>query len=511
MKARLPLFTKVLALALLNLALLVLALAFVMRVQFRMDARSFLLGPAQDRIMAVAHGLALELEETDPGGWDAVLARYSNRHGALFALFDEWGERIAGAAVPLPREVAERIPRRVRRRDGPGPGARRPADERKNDSEKGRERRAPAPPLFLLATSGPTQYWAGARIPVRLISEENPKPGTLLMMSPSALGNALFFDVKPWLIVAAAVIFMSAAVWFPFIRGLTSSIRQMTVAAGQIAEGRFEIHVADHRRDEIGQLGEAINRMAARLSGFVTGQKRFLGGIAHELCTPIATIQFGLGNLERRVTEEQKETVAEVQDEAQHMSALVNELLSFSKAGMQGMDVKLVPVDVAGTVSRVVEREGLADCPIAVDVPRGLCALADGETLYRALANVVRNALRYAGHAGPIVISAREAEGKVRISVLDHGPGVPAEALEEIFTPFYRVDPSRNQQTGGVGLGLAIVKASVESCRGTVRCRNRQPSGLEVEIVLEQAFTISSPETASGAPPAAAARTEPRH
>jgi len=110
---------------------------------------------------------------------------------------------------------------------------------------------------------------------------ENPKPGTLILMSSSLVASQLFFDPKPWLAVVLAVILVSVACWLPFIRGMTRAISQMTQAAAQIAEGRFEVQVAGRRRDEIGQLGEMINRMASRLSGFVHGQKRFLGGIAH--------------------------------------------------------------------------------------------------------------------------------------------------------------------------------------------------------------------------------------
>ncbi len=81
-----------------------------------------------------------------------------------------------------------------------------------------------------------------------------------------------------------------------------------------------------------------------------------------------------------------------------------------------------------------------------------------------------------------------EAEsGMVSLVVADSGPGVPEESLEQIFAPFYRLDASRSSETGGVGLGLAIVRSCVEACRGTVRCRNRQPSGLEVEIRLPAA------------------------
>jgi two-component system sensor histidine kinase CpxA len=115
-----------------------------------------------------------------------------------------------------------------------------------------------------------------------------------------------------------------------------------------------------------------------------------------------------------------------------------------------------------------------------------LSALADPEYLFRALSNVVRNAIRYGGHAGPIRISAWAEDAKVYVTVADQGPGVPEDALDEIFAPFYRLDPSRNHETGGVGLGLAIVKACIESCRGVVRCRNCRPSGLEVEIELAE-------------------------
>jgi two-component system sensor histidine kinase CpxA len=473
MKPRLPLFTKVLFLAFLNLCLLSLVFALFVRVQFRLDAGSFLLAPAQNRIMAVAHTLAFELDETPPAAWDRVLARYAQTNGVGFYLLDEEGERVAGPELQVPPEVADRIPRRQRPRGGPPPG-------------QARERRPPAPPLFLTATSSPTRYWAGVRIPVRRDRMENPKPGTLILVSSSLVASQLFFDPKPWLAVVLAVILVSVVCWVPFIRGMTRSISQMKRAAGQIAEGRFEVHVTDRRRDEIGQLGDAINRMASRLSGFVNGQKRFLGGIAHELCNPIATIQFALGGLERRVGEDQRDGVAEIQEEVQHMSALVNELLSFSRAGMEGMDVKLVKVNLAATVARVLEREASGDLRIETSVDAGLNALADPEYLFRAISNVVRNAIRYAGHAGPIHVSARAEEGRVYITVADQGPGVPEHAREEIFAPFYRLDPSRNHQTGGVGLGLAIVKACIESCRGTVRCRNRQPSGLEVEIELTE-------------------------
>ena len=137
------------------------------------------------------------------------------------------------------------------------------------------------------------------------------------------------------------------------------------------------------------------------------------------------------------------------------MSALVNELLSFSRAGMQAMDVKLVTVNVAATVARVLSREVSAAVALEVAVDEKLNVLADAEYLFRALSNVVRDAIRYAGDGGPIQISARADHDAISLTVADNGPGVPEEHLEDLFAPFYRLDVSRSQETGGLGLGLA--------------------------------------------------------
>jgi two-component system sensor histidine kinase CpxA len=110
--------------------------------------------------------------------------------------------------------------------------------------------------------------------------------------------------------------------------------------------------------------------------------------------------------------------------------------------------------------------------------------MAHPDYLFRSLANVVRNAIRYAADCGPIEICAEQKHGVVSITVADNGPGIPEAELEEVFKPFYRPELARQRETGGVGLGLAIVRTCIEACGGTVGCRNRSPKGLIVEIKL---------------------------
>jgi two-component system sensor histidine kinase CpxA len=224
--------------------------------------------------------------------------------------------------------------------------------------------------------------------------------------------------------------------------------------------------------------------MAHRLTGFVHGQKRFLGDIAHELCSPIARIQLALGILEQRADERQKSYVEDVREEVQHMSQLVNELLSFSKAELRRKEIQLHPVNLAAIAARVVDREAGGNSNVTVRIDPALEVVAQPDLLARALANVVRNALRYAGQAGSIVVSGRSDGHYATLSVSDQGPGLPAQELEKIFDPFYRLEPSRSRETGGSGLGLSIVKSCVEACQGKVTARNRQPSGLEIEMTF---------------------------
>jgi two-component system sensor histidine kinase CpxA len=479
MKTRASISVKILLLSFLNVALLGLVFVVFVRVQYRADLSSLLLSPGRDRILAISRLIALELPETDRGEWNRLLAQYAAaNHGACYLFLNE-GAQLAGPPVTLPSTVLDTI-----RRDqhppfeAEGPHGHRPGK---------RELQPPPPPVFLIKTTAPTRYWVGVGVPVWGESAGRPLHGTLLWVFSSLWTNPLLFDYRPWLAVVIVVILLSVACWLPLIRGLTRSISQLTSATGAIAQGRFATRVSVHRRDELGQLSQAINDMAERLSGFVNGQRRFLGDIAHELCSPIARIQVALGVLEQRAEDSQKEYVLGVQEEVEHMSGLINELLSFSKAGMDPSTLPLTRVNVADTVQQVLQREAGGEARIETYIDAQLAVMAHPDYLARSLANILRNAIRYAGDAGPIVVSASDKGGVVSISVADNGPGIPAAELEEVFKPFYRPELARQRETGGVGLGLAIVKSCVEACGGSVQCRNRSPKGLEVEIRLHAA------------------------
>ena len=497
---RLPLFARILGWSFLNLVLLVVVSWVLLRSEFRLEP--LIAGVAGERAQRTADALLAELRERPAADWDAVLARQGEVFGVQFLIVREDGQRIAGPEMKLPASVAARL----QSRGGPGrggPGAGdgprgeppSPPDARPRENpERFRppgefRRRPPTEARGFLHTTEPSRYWLMFEAPLPGGSGGGPERRmTRLLIVADTLGaGGLFFDFRPWIWAGSAVVVLSVLWWVPFVRGITRALGQMTRATEQVAEGRFDVSVDARRGDELGRLGGAINRMAERLAGFVTGQKRFLGDIAHELCTPLARMEMALGVLEQRADERQRAYVDDVREEVRHMSGLVDELLSFSKAGLKARDLPLAAVPLPALFAQVVAREAAPGADVRVEVAEDLEVQADPELLARAVGNLLRNALRYAGHAGPVTLRAVAEGDYVALTIADVGPGVPPEALPKLGEPFFRPDAARTREDGGTGLGLAIVRTCAEACRGTVIFRNRQPTGLEAELKLRRA------------------------
>ena len=336
---------------------------------------------------------------------------------------------------------------------------------------------------FMRVSSGPRGYWAG----VHLDSPAGPTPYTLVLTSHAIRGGGLFFDYMPWLVLGTGLALMSMLLWLPMVHTLTKTLRKLTGSAERIAAGSFTTPPPETRRgDELGRLQNAHRHMAQRLDGFVTGQKRFLGDTAHELLSPLARLEVALSILEQRAKDGERNTVDRALGEVRRIASLVHELLAFSKSSLAGQDTPPEPVDLEPLVRDILTEEGGA---LTVDaaIPADCRVQAIPNLLRRAIGNVIRNAARYAGNDGPVMISATPSGDSVSLTIRDSGPGVPDDALPKLFDPFFRPDTSRTTVTGGTGLGLAIVKSCVEACGGTVKAENLRPRGFAVEITLPAA------------------------
>ena len=528
MPQRFPLFAKILCWFLLNLALLAIGGWIIVAQQMRLGFDSILVGRAGDRVRIIGELALRELNETQPDQWNGIMEKFSATYPLEFRLVSHDGTLVAGKPLTLPHEVTERLAEiRVPRGQPPprGRDSREPHDPRDpggdfnprngppggppprprdlpDDAQQGGPpdrahrpgegpgaRPNPAQPAqaqiaAFLHAGDPKRYWLILHAPLQ--RRMPGLPTMLVLTSDSLSAGGLIFDYAPFLWAAAAALVFSILFWVPLIRSITRSIGAMRDATVAIADGRFDARVNARRRDELGTLGAAINAMSERLAGLLNGQRRFLSDIAHELCAPLSRLQVALGILEARAPEADRDRLLDLREEIDHMSDLVNELLSFSRAALQSRQVELRNVSVREVFDKVVRREASGDSRVETVCPDELLVKADPDLLQRALGNLLRNALRYAGDAGTITLQAEARAGEVQIEVLDCGPGVPEKSLPNLFDPFFRLDTSRTRETGGVGLGLTIARTCLEACRGKISARNRTPSGLCVSISLEQ-------------------------
>ena len=508
-------YAKILLWFFLNLSILTGLFMLIVVFGTRVELESVFGRQAADRLYSTARQIVHDFTRSEPKEWPNVLSRTGDYHKVSFVMMLDDGTTISDTNVVIPSEVVKKTMTELRKfreekNDNPPPPFEAP--EKEIDQRRGmmgmgmrmlsmhrgdsavRIFRRFYKFLFMMRTSegffGPSIYWSAIRIPAPFMKTGKTTPAVLLAYSDTLSGNDFFFNPYPFIIGALGIIILSILFWIPLVRHITKPLQRITKAAEDIADGRFDVKLSENRSDEIGRLARAVNHMTSRLEGYVKGQKRFLSDAAHELGSPIARIRFGLGILEEKLDGNEQKRVIDVSEDVDHLSNIVNELLSYSRAEMSAEKVKLRETRLIDIAETAIALEKPDMEKIKVDIQDDLSVMASPELLTRAVSNLIRNALKYGrkpdGSLGVIEITARknkDRKGKVILEVRDNGPGVHPDYLERLFEPFFRPQEARERDTGGVGLGLAIVKTCVTSINGKVSARNLDP-GFAVSIEM---------------------------
>ncbi len=476
---RASLALKVTGWLLLNFLVVLALITALLAIGGGLSWRALVEGPPGRRIETLAESTFAEIGDLNREDRQAALKEFATANGVEVGWLSGGGpggpRLVAGTLTEVPSGLREAVrPQRARPRP----------DEEFGESvgdERGRE---PAPPrrrVVLLRDGQPRAFWLAVPL-----GKPGQPPSMIVLRVPTVVTLFRLLDLTPWLGLALGVAAVSIVFWLPFVRSLTGDLSKLTRATEAIAGGRFDTRVAADRSDELGTLGQAVNHMADRLNRLASGQKRFLGDIAHELGSPLGRMQVSVEILEQRADPTLRPAIQDVREEVEHMARLVEELLAFTRAGLQARPAVLAAVELAPLVARVLAREA-ADDAVRVELPAGLAAQADPALLDRAVGNLVRNALRHAGREAGIRVRAETTGTEVRLVIEDGGPGVPAEALARLGEPLFRPEVARTREGGGTGLGLAIVKTCVEACGGSVEFAAAQPHGLRVTLRLKAA------------------------
>lgn len=523
MKVRFSLYTQTIALLTCYLIALGLAIGLFLNSNFG-GWEALLNSPVGERADQVAETINNQLQTAPAEKWTDILNDFGHLYNVKYSVFDFGGNQLAGDKTELPSEVKNRFfpplppmppdfkmgvfthklpplpglpigqgqpigfgtPPHAAAFQGihVGPG---PFPDHKFEFF------TPAHAMGIhgrmvthVKSANEDSYWIGQRS-IFKTKEGNFLPGAILARMENPWTSSLIVDFKMLGAVLAAIIILSILFWLPFVHMITRELTRLTKATEEIASGKFNVKIDNKRSDEIGRLTEAVNTMAYKLNGFVEGQKGFLGAISHELFSPLARLGLALELLDSSSTEEQKRHIADIQDEINEMNQLINELLAYARAGMNEPKVELREIDLNPILNNLKNKFNLND-NLKLDLSQPCNALVEPLLFERAVSNILRNSIKYAGQNSPIEISATNSpEGnKLKLIISDRGPGVPQDAISRLGEPFYRPEASRSRESGGVGLGLAIVKTCIIACEGEFSISNRPEGGLSATIVLKK-------------------------
>jgi signal transduction histidine kinase len=287
--------------------------------------------------------------------------------------------------------------------------------------------------------------------------------------------------------VAGGGVAVSAAILFS--RAVTQPVTSVGKAARLIRQGNLQARASSKGVSaagaEISALVEDFNALASALEDSERRLREDAAAIAHELRTPLAILTARLqGLIDGVLTAGEREHIMLLR-QVDTLSKIVDDLRTISLANAGQLRINLEPVDLATVVADLLpatESQALSAGMALSRELRSAKALADADRVRQIVGNLVDNAVRYAAQGGELRIETEETSGRAILRVLDRGPGLSEEEVEEIFRPFFRADASRSRASGGTGLGLAVVAAIVAAHEGHVSATNRPRGGVEFQI-----------------------------
>jgi signal transduction histidine kinase len=296
-------------------------------------------------------------------------------------------------------------------------------------------------------------------------------------------GSQVTIDLRPrvmplasWLpyVLGAQLALLMVCTWIA-VRSAIRPLRRLANAAATLDPSKKVARLEETGPVEVVDAATAFNAMQDRIAHYLKERVQILAAISHDLQTPITRMK-----LRAEIAEDSPEKEKLISDLSE-IERLVREGVAYARTAHSNVE-KLSRIDIGAFVESIVF--DYQDIGKTVTAPRLIDAVVTTRphALRRILTNLIDNALKFSG-AAEIDID-RTPDGQISITVLDRGPGIPAPQLQAVLQPFYRLEESRNRDTGGTGLGLAIAHQLALAIGGSLSLRNRPGGGLAAEIVL---------------------------
>ncbi|WAC49600.1 HAMP domain-containing sensor histidine kinase [Asticcacaulis sp. SL142] len=276
--------------------------------------------------------------------------------------------------------------------------------------------------------------------------------------------------IEPWQVNLLIGFLLTALAVTPLAffmsRHLTRPIRALAEGARTLGFDADAAPLKARGPKEVRAATEVLNDMQVRLKKQVESRTALIAAIAHDLKTPLARLRLRIETLPEPARDKINQDIA-------HMDSLINSALGFASA--EKMAQTLTRLDLSSLIEIVCEDNADIHEVSCGDIDENITVLGNDMAIRRIVTNLIENACRY-GDGCEVILRARENMAEVVIR--DHGPGMPTEALEAVFEPFYRLETSRNRDTGGAGLGLSVAQSLSLSMHGSLRLENRYEGGI---------------------------------
>ena len=289
-------------------------------------------------------------------------------------------------------------------------------------------------------------------------------------------------------IIAGLALAVAALVALVLARAFLQPLKRVAQATHRLAAGNYATRVEVRSADELGRLAEDFNRLAQALERNEQLRRRFMADVSHELRTPLAVLSGELEALEDGVRPLTRESLASLRSEVSALGKLVDDVNQLALADSGALAYRKETVDLVPLLAQALDshRERLAERSLAVETAWNGAApvFGDADRLRQMFRNLLENSARYTDRGGRVRVGARRDGEHVVVEFEDSAPGVPPEALPQLFERFYRVDASRSRANGGSGLGLAICRSISEAHGGEISAAPSPLGGLRVSVSL---------------------------
>lgn len=320
------------------------------------------------------------------------------------------------------------------------------------------------------------------------------RPGDPMGAAMDAATRVAFNDAIRNALLAAGVIAVVTAIVVSLAvsAAIAGPVTRLVAAARRIARGHYAERVPEEGEGELGELASSFNAMTGSLEATEQRRLQLVGDVAHELRTPLSTLDGYLEGLEDGVVAPTGETWRLLRGETARLTRLVDDLQELWRAEARQLPLRIEEIDAGTVVREVIEQfkpqVTARRIDLESDLAAGLTVRADRDRLAQIVANYLSNAIRYSPDGAPVQVQARRVEDQVEIVVVDRGPGLTVEQRRQVFERFYRVDPSRSRALGGSGIGLAIARALASAMDGRVGVESAGPgTGSTFSVALPAA------------------------